>query len=191
MSALGCSADHLFRPLPHLRQYCPQSPPRLPRHPHHSHQCLPNHPLRLIPFLDSLGRFPLATESSVFHVWRYGICDLETGQEKTVVLGWARRQFMGCRPGCKTYHSLPSVSATVLPRRDPPARLARLVTGDNDSSIASRLSNIMSPYSSYGSSNEQYISPDPSSSSLTSVITESSYKGNANQQIEPAKTKHR
>lgn len=127
----------------------------------------------------------------MFHAWRCGICDLETGREKTLVLWRARGQFMGCTPGCKSYHSLPSVSATVLPRRDPPARLARLVTGDNDSSIASRLSNIISPYSSYGSSNVQYISPDPSSSSLTSVITESSCEGTTNQQNESMRTKLR
>lgn len=74
-------------------------------------------------------------------------------------------------------YRLPSVSATVLPRRESAARLARLATGDSESSMASRLSNIISPYSSYGSSNGQYISLGESSSSVESVISESSCEG--------------
>lgn len=68
------------------------------------------------------------------------------------------------------YEDEPSVSATVLPLRDSAWPLG---AGDCDPSIANLRSNIISPYSSSGSSNGQYTS-FPSASSETSVTSESS-----------------
>lgn len=73
----------------------------------------------------------------------------------------------------------PSVSAAVLPRLDSGRGL---LTGDTEPSMASRLSNIKSPYSSSGRSNGQYSSLEFSTSSDVSVINESScYPGRKHQ----------
>lgn len=56
----------------------------------------------------------------------------------------------------------PSVSATVLPLLDSGCTD---VSGDSDRSAASRLANIISPYSSSGNSNGQYSDSSESSAS--------------------------
>lgn len=70
---------------------------------------------------------------------------------------------------CLLFHQ-PSVSGTVLPLCE--LRFAD-IDGDEDPSGASLRANIMSPYSSSGSSNGQYSSLDGSDSSVGSGIYDS------------------
>lgn len=118
--------------------------PLLLRRLRQSHLLNP-HP-RLMSCLDPPSQVQLVTGSSAYLSWRDEhfdwTCDLGV-RGKIVVLWWANVNMLIV--GQALSYRLPSVSATVLPRRESAARLARLATGDSESSMASRLSNIISP----------------------------------------------